>query len=44
MEQYTFNNALHFALNLSNGHNYLCTRTLEDYRRHIREDELIAGS
>lgn len=44
VEQYTFNNSIHFALNLSNRHNYLCTRTLEEYRRLIREDELAASS
>ena len=44
VEQYTFNNAIHFALYLSNRNNYLCTRTLEEYRRHIREDELVASS
>jgi len=39
VDAYTFNNGIHFALHLPNRHNYLCTRTLEEYRRLVREDE-----
>jgi len=34
-----FNNGIHFALNLPNRRNYLCARTLEEYRRLVREEE-----
>jgi hypothetical protein len=37
---YTFDNSIHFALNLPNRHNYLCTRTLEGYRQQAQHDEL----
>jgi hypothetical protein len=43
VDAYTFDNAIHFALNLSNRRNYLCTRTLESYRALVRDDE-AAGS
>lgn len=39
VDAYTFNNSIHYALHLSNRHNYLCARTLEDYRKRVREDE-----
>ena len=39
VDAYTYDNSIHFALNLANRHNYLCTRTLEDYRARVREDE-----
>lgn len=39
VDAYSFDNSIHFALNLGNRHNYLCTRTLEDYRARVREDE-----
>jgi Transposase DDE domain len=38
-DAYTYDNSIHFALNLPNRHNYLCTRTLESYRALVREDE-----
>ena len=41
-DAYTFDNSIHFALNLSNRRNYLCTRTLETYRMLVREDEAAA--
>lgn len=41
-DAYTFDNAIHFALNLPNRRNYLCTRTLETYRSLVREDEAAA--
>jgi hypothetical protein len=43
VDAYTFDNAIHFALNLGNRRNYLCTRTLESYRALMRDDE-AAGS
>ena len=42
VDAYTFNNGIHFALNLPNRRNYLCTRTLESYRRLVREDDCAA--
>jgi Transposase DDE domain len=39
VDAYTYDNSIHFALNLGNRHNYLCTRTLEDYRARVREDQ-----
>ena len=36
---YTFDNAIHFALNLPNKNNYLCTRTLETYKQQAQYDE-----
>lgn len=42
VDAYTFNNGIHFALNLPNRRNYLCTRTLEAYRRLVREDDSAA--
>ena len=41
-DAYTFDNSIHFALNLPNRRNYLCTRTLETYRALVREDEAAA--
>jgi hypothetical protein len=34
-----YDNSIHYALNLGNRHNYLCTRTIEDYRARVRQDE-----
>ena len=39
VDAYIYDNSIHFALNLGNRHNYLCTRTLEDYRARVREDQ-----
>lgn len=39
VDAYIYDNSIHFALNLGNRHNYLCTRTLEDYRARVRADE-----
>ncbi len=42
-EAYTFDTSLHFALNLSNRRNYLCSRSVDSYRRLMREDQHAAG-
>jgi hypothetical protein len=42
-EEYTLNNGLHFALNLGNRRNYLCPRTVDTYRKLIREDGASAA-
>jgi hypothetical protein len=42
-EAYTFDTSLHFALNLSNRRNYLCPRSVDSYRRLMREDRLAAS-
>ncbi|MCX6856307.1 MAG: transposase [Verrucomicrobia bacterium] len=39
VDAYTFDNSIHFALNLGNRRNYLCTRTLESYRALMRDDD-----
>ena len=36
-DAYTFDNAIHFALNLGNRRNHLCTRTLESCRALMRD-------
>ena len=41
-DAFTFDNSIHFALNLPNRRNYLCTRTLETYRALVREDDAAA--
>jgi hypothetical protein len=40
---YTFDTSLQFALNLSNRGNYLCSRSLDNYRRLIRDDQAAAS-
>ena len=43
VKAYTFDNAIHFALNLPNKRNYLCTRTLESYRQDAQNNEHAQG-
>lgn len=40
-EAYSFHNDLHYALNLARDHQYICPRSLETYRRLVREDKLV---
>jgi hypothetical protein len=40
-EAYSFDNALHYALNLARDHQYLCPRSLDTYRKLVREDKLV---
>jgi hypothetical protein len=42
VDAYTYDNSIHFALNLPNRNNYLSTRTLESYRALLREDDCAA--
>ena len=39
-EAYSFHNDLHYALNLARDHQYLCPRSLDTYRKLVREDKL----
>jgi hypothetical protein len=40
-EAYSFHNDLHYALNLARDHQYLCPRSLDTYRKLVREDKLV---
>ena len=40
-EAYSFDNALHYALNLARDHQYLCPRSLDTYRKLVRDDKLV---
>lgn len=42
-EAYTFDTSLHFALHLGNRRNYLCPRSVDNYRRLMREDAQAAA-
>ncbi|MFN0075476.1 MAG: transposase [Prosthecobacter sp.] len=40
-EAYSYHNDLHYALNLARDHQYLCPRSLDTYRKLVREDKLV---
>ena len=40
-EAYSYHNDLHYALNLPRDRQYLCPRSLDTYRKLVREDQLV---